>query len=299
MLLHVAEEHRRLDSYLASHMVGISRSRLSQAIRGGLVVVNGKAALPSQRLHLGDTVEFEPEPVGLGEGPKAQSIPLDVVFGDEHLAVINKAAGMVVHPAGGHRQGTLVNALLGLGGSWSGLYGPQRPGIVHRLDKETSGLLVVARDEATHLSLAAQLRDRSLGRTYLAVVQGLPQATAIDVDAPIGRHPRDRRRMAVDFAGRPSRTRLEVVERFAGHALMRADLETGRTHQVRVHLCYAGLPIVGDRVYGRAGVDLLGRPALHAWRLHFTHPFTGSRMHFEAALPEDMNVLLQRLRGET
>ena len=233
----------------------------------------------------GDVVDLEiPEAFVLEAS--AEEIPLDIVYEDADLVVIDKPAGMVVHPAPGHYTGTLVHALLGRGGEWSGVGGAARPGMVHRLDKGTSGLIVVARNDQSHRSLAAQLKDRSLSRTYLAIVQGSVKDDAGELEGPIGRHPKERKRMAVVAGGRFARTRYQVVERKRTHTLLRCDLDTGRTHQIRVHLAALRHPVAGDADYGggEAGVH---RPMLHAWRLRLRHPRTGEDMSFEAAPPED------------
>jgi 23S rRNA pseudouridine1911/1915/1917 synthase len=211
------------------------------------------------------------------------------VFEDEDLVVIDKPAGMVVHPAPGHHSGTLVHALLGLGGEWSSAGGETRPGIVHRLDKGTSGLIVAARNDAAHRALASQLRDRTMSRTYLAVVRGRVKAEAGELEGAIGRHPRERKRMAVVAGGRFARTRYRVVERRRTHTLLRCDLDTGRTHQVRVHLAALGHPIAGDGDYG-GGEPGASRPMLHAWRLRLRHPRSGAEMSFEAEPPPDFDT---------
>ena len=220
----------------------------------------------------------------------AEGIPLSVVFEDDDFLVIDKPAGMVVHPAAGHGSGTLVNALLGRGGTWSAAGGEERPGIVHRLDKGTSGLMVVARNDVSHRALAAQLSDRTLSRTYQAIVRGVVKAQAGELEGPIGRHPRDRKRMAVVRAGRFARTRYAVLERRRAHTLLRCDLDTGRTHQIRVHLAALGHPLAGDVEYGGRKPGEPPRPMLHAWRLRLRHPRTGEEMSFEAAPPEDFNT---------
>jgi 23S rRNA pseudouridine1911/1915/1917 synthase len=252
------------------------------------VRVNGQTADPADRVAPGDVVEFEiPEAYISEVAPEA--IPLEVLYEDDDLAVINKPAGMVVHPAPGHYTGTLVHALLGRGGGWSGVGGVARPGIVHRLDKGTSGLIVVARNDASHRKLSAQLKDRSLSRTYMAIVRGHVKDEAGELEGPIGRDPRERKRMAVVSGGRFARTRYQVVERCDGHTLLRCDLDTGRTHQIRVHLAALGYPVTGDADYGgsEAGVT---RPMLHAWRLRLRHPRTGQEMSFEAPPPADFNA---------
>jgi 23S rRNA pseudouridine1911/1915/1917 synthase len=224
----------------------------------------------------------------------AEEIPLDVVYEDDDIAVINKPAGMVVHPAPGHYTGTLVHALLGRGGAWSAVGGAARPGVVHRLDKGTSGLIVVARNDVSHRALSAQLKDRSLSRTYLAIVRGRIADDAGELEGPIGRHPRERKRMAVVAGGRFARTRYQVVERKRTHTLLRCELDTGRTHQIRVHLAALGHPIAGDSEYGGQEQDL-GRPMLHASRLRLRHPRSGSEMTFEAPPPDDFTAFWESL----
>jgi 23S rRNA pseudouridine1911/1915/1917 synthase len=243
----------------------------------------------------GDLLEYE-RPPAVELAPEPEAIPIRIAYEDADLVVVDKAAGMVVHPAPGHHSGTLVHALLGHGGEWSASGGAARPGIVHRLDKGTSGLMLAARNETAHRSLAAQLADRTLGRTYLAVVRGrLPSGAGV-LEGPIGRDPRDRMRMAVVEGGRPARTRYEVVERRAGHTLVRCDLESGRTHQVRVHLASFGHPVVGDDLYARRAVAAEPeRPLLHAWRLRFRHPGTGADMSFQSDPPDDFRSFWESL----
>jgi 23S rRNA pseudouridine1911/1915/1917 synthase len=227
--------------------------------------------------------------------PQPEVIPLDVIYEDSDLVVVVKPAGMVAHPAAGHHSGTLVHALLGLGGSWSSAAGEARPGLVHRLDKDTSGLLVAARNDAAHQFLSKQLADRTMSRTYLAIAVGRVAGPEGTLEGDIGRHPRDRQRMAVVAAGgRPARTRYRVLEPLRGHTLLRCDLDTGRTHQVRVHLSAFGHPIAGDRVYG--GGSGAPRPMLHAWRLRLRHPASGEEMTFEAEPPADFAAFLESVR---
>jgi len=249
------------------------------------VLINGHPADPADRVAAGDVVDYEiPEAFVVEAG--GEDIALDIVYEDEDLAVIDKPAGMVVHPAPGHYTGTLVHALLGRGGAWSTVGGVARPGVVHRLDKGTSGLIVVARNDTSHRALSAQLKDRSLSRTYLAIVRGSIKTEAGELEGPIGRDPRERKRMAVVAGGRYARTRYEVVERRRTHTLLRCELDTGRTHQIRVHLAALGHPVAGDTEYGgrEEGAD---RPMLHAWRLRLRHPRTGKDMSFEAPPPAD------------
>lgn len=251
--------------------------------------LNGKAGRASDRVAKGDVVEYALPDARPAAKAFAQKIALDVVYEDQDLVVVNKAAGMVVHPAPGHDEGTLVNALLGLGGEWSTTGGETRPGIVHRLDVGTSGLIVAARNNAAHRGLAAQLRDRTLSRTYLAIVRGRVKDDAGELEGPIGRHPRERKRMAVVEGGRFARTRYQVVERKRTHTLLRCELDTGRTHQIRVHLAAFGHPVAGDDDYGgREGGAR--RPMLHAWRLRMHQPRTGEELMFEAPPPEDFNL---------
>jgi 23S rRNA pseudouridine1911/1915/1917 synthase len=286
----------------------LSRSAVARLARTGLVTVNGRAARPADPVREGDVIQYEPpEPAQLEPRPdqppkpggsaaaSPEAIPLAVIHDDADLVVVDKPAGMVVHPARGHHAGTLVHALLGLGGAWSTLGGAARPGIVHRLDRGTSGLILAARTDAAHRALAAQLADRSLSRTYLAVARGRVRADNPVVEGPIGRHPRDRLRMAIVAAGRPARTRVRVVERRGGHTLVQCELETGRTHQIRVHLAGLGHPIAGDDLYGRRRPGDPGRPLLHAWRLRFRHPRTGMTMTFESPPPSDFGAFWESL----
>jgi 23S rRNA pseudouridine1911/1915/1917 synthase len=276
----------RLDRFLAEQATDISRSAAARLIKGHLVLVNGHSADPADRVAVGDVVEFE-VPEAYVMDAAAEAIALEVLYEDDDMAVINKPAGMVVHPAPGHYTGTLVNALLGRGGTWSGAGGSTRPGIVHRLDKGTSGLIVVARNDISHRALSSQLKDRSLSRTYMAIVRGVVKDAAGELEGPIGRDPRERKRMAVVSGGRFARTRYEVVDRRRGHTLLRCDLDTGRTHQIRVHLAALGHPIAGDADYGGRKPDEPSRPMLHAWRLHLRHPRTQADMSFEVPPPSD------------
>jgi 23S rRNA pseudouridine1911/1915/1917 synthase len=289
----VAAAGPRLDRYLAENVAGLTRTAAGRLAREGHVRVNGKPARPADLVRQDDVVEFE-RAASIATKPQPESIPLEVIYEDADLVVVVKPAGMVSHPALGHPTGTLVHALLGLGGSWSGAAGEARPGLVHRLDKDTSGLLVAARTDAAHQALSAQLADRTMSRTYQAIAVGLVGGPAGVLEGDIGRHPRDRKRMAVVATGRSARTRYEVLEVLRGHTLLRCDLETGRTHQIRVHLAAFGHPIAGDRVYGGGGAA--PRPMLHAWRLKLRHPRTGQDMTFESAPPEDFRTFLEAQR---
>ncbi len=281
----------RVDAWIAE-LTGVSRAQVRRWVDAGRVLVAGAKVRASYRVSLGDSIEARPiEAVEMELTPEA--IPLDVLHEDEDLIVIDKPAGLVVHPAPGHPNGTLVNALLHHCGDLAGIGGVLRPGIVHRLDRGTSGVLVAAKNDAAHQALSTQFAEHSIDRVYRALVRGLPRADEGRIDRPIGRHPRDRKRMSVvTKAGRDSITNWRVTRRFRDSTVSELEVhpETGRTHQIRVHLSAAGLPLVGDVIYGRArGRDaLLGRPALHAAHLGFEHPRSGKRMGFDSIMPDDL-----------
>lgn len=259
--------------------------------------MDGRLARAAQRLRGRRRIRVDLPPVSADAPVAEEHIPVRVVYQDAHLIVVDKPRGLVVHPAPGHPAGTLVNALLARCPDIRGIGGTQRPGLVHRLDRDTTGLLVVARDEPTLAALAGQIARREVSRRYLALVHGSPPDTFV-VDAPVGRDPLHRKRMAVrPESGRPARTRVEVRRRFAAQTLVEATLETGRTHQIRVHLAFAGFPVVADPVYGRRGSERLGLSgqALHAYRLAFAHPASGEPMVFEAPPPADLAAALERL----
>ncbi len=291
-------KEERLDRYLSRELPGLTRSRLQGLIRQGKVLVDGlPAAKSGQKLKAGQEILLEIPPPEKAE-TEAEDIPLDVVYEDEDLIVVNKPQGMVVHPSRGHREGTLVNALLHHCRRLSGINGVLRPGILHRLDKDTSGLLVAAKTDGAHLDLAEQLKKRLVKREYLALVHGHPRAKQGTVDAPLGRHPRERKKMAVSPGARNAVTHFTLLEEFAGVSLLRLRLETGRTHQIRVHLSYIGHPVLGDPVYGRRrdSFNLPGQ-ALHACCLGFTHPRTGEALEFTAGPPSAFQRVLEDLRG--
>ena len=290
----------RLDLALATAS-GVSRAQVRRWIEGGRVRINSRAGRPAQRVRVGDTLEADP-PQPLPAELVAQAIPVPILYEDADLVVVDKPAGLVVHPAPGHWSGTLVNALLHACRDLAGIGGVLRPGIVHRLDRGTSGVMVVAKRDAAHAALAEQFRVHSVERVYRALVRGTPGADAGRIDRPIGRHPRDRKRMSDrSRAGREAHTEWRMERRFAraGYSWLRVQPRTGRTHQIRVHLAAAGLPIAGDAVYGRGarGGLKLSRPALHAEALAFDHPATGARMRFEAPLPADLAALAPLLEG--
>jgi 23S rRNA pseudouridine1911/1915/1917 synthase len=287
---------QRLDQYLAERVPGLSRTRVQALIESGNVRLKGKPAQAAARLAGGDEiVVVVPPPVELRL--VAQAIPLRIVYEDGDLLVIDKPAGLVVHPAPGHPAGTLVNALLAHCSDLAGIGGALRPGIVHRLDKETSGLMVVAKHDRAHQLLARQLKERQMDKRYLGLVDGGPKAEQGTVDAPIGRHPLRTRPMAVSSRGRPAITHFQVQRRYQRHTLLECRPLTGRTHQIRVHLAAIGCPIVGDRVYGHRQPTLpLSRHFLHAARLTFRLP-AGETRTFEAPLPPDLTAVLNLLQG--
>ena len=291
------ESGERIDALLARAFPALSRSLIQKCMEAGAVTVNGKAVKKNARGAEGDEIVFAfPETEALPV--EAQDIPIDIVYEDGDLAVINKARGMVVHPAPGHPDGTLVNALLfHCGDSLSGIGGVQRPGIVHRIDKDTSGLLVVAKNDFAHQGLSAQLSDHSLCREYEAVVNGVLREQSGTVDKPIGRHPVDRKRMAVtEKNSKRAVTHWELLESYRGYARVLCRLETGRTHQIRVHMASIGHPLLGDGLYGAKCPDKgLEGQCLHARRLRLVHPRTGEEMQFEAPLPDYFREVLARL----
>lgn len=288
-----SEAGERVDVFLAARSA-ITRTAAQRALKLGAVTVNGADVRPSYRLEPNDVVAGE-LPEASVVAPEAEDIPVTVRYSDDHLLVISKPAGLVTHPARGHESGTLVNALLGLGGTLSN-QGSVRPGIVHRLDKDTSGLLLVAKDDATQEALVEAIRRREVERRYLALVRGNPGSASGTIEAPVGRHPTKRRLMAVVAGGKPSVTHYSVVGEAEGRSLLDVTLGTGRTHQIRVHLSHLGHPVLGDRVYGgysQAVRDLgLERPFLHAWRLAFVHPVTGENVEVTDPLPGDLAAVL-------
>jgi len=310
---------RRLDVFAAAKMSELSRSAAERLIESGHIVASGRRVKPSYKVRAGEIISISippPEPTEI----RPEAIPLDILYEDADLLVINKPRGMVVHPAAGSRSGTLVNAILSHCEGLSGVGGEERPGIVHRLDKDTSGVMAVAKSDRAHRELTRQIQARTARRCYYALVWGDPAFETHVVEAAIGRHPVDRKKMAVlpesgRFRSRPAITELQVTERFGEMALLEARLQTGRTHQIRVHCAHIGHPVVGDPVYGRARAlrgggrrdkIWLGRlqhflaslqgQMLHAHTLTFCHPITGEEMAFTAPMPEDMATLLQALR---
>lgn len=290
-------EGERLDQFLSRSVEGLTRSAAQRLLLDGAVTLNGAPARKNVRTAPGDAVEAAlPAPAAVDIVP--QDIPLDVAYEDADVIVVNKPVGMVVHPAPGHPDGTLVNALLyHCGNSLSGINGALRPGIVHRIDRDTSGLIIAAKNDGAHLALARQLQDHSLYREYEAVCVGTLREDAGTVDAPIGRHPTDRKKMCVDRKnGREAVTHYTVLGRYPGHTYVQCRLETGRTHQIRVHLASIGHPLLGDTVYGaKKPVPGLAGQCLHARRLSFVHPATGERLTVDCPLPEYFSAILVKL----
>ena len=289
---------KRLDAWLAETLEATTRSAAAKLIEGGSVLVEGKAVPKNYKLRCGEKVEVQlPEAAEIDL--VAQDIPLDIVYEDEDVIVVNKPKGLVVHPAPGHPDGTLVNALMfHCGDSLSGIGGEKRPGIVHRIDRDTSGLIIAAKNDAAHVGLSAQLQDHTLSRIYHCIVTGNLRENAGTVDAPIGRHPVDRKRMAVVADGRRAVTHWRVLERFQGFTYVECRLETGRTHQIRVHMAHIGHPILGDTVYGnKKEVKGLQGQCLHAVGLRFIHPRTGEPVELSCGLTEEFEEQLRKLRS--
>ena len=300
MTLTLDRADERLDAALARLVPELTRSRAQRLIAEGAVTRGGCPVKKNEKLPAGTVLELtlpDAQEVPIA----AQQIPLDVRYEDADVIVVNKPKGLVVHPAPGHADGTLVNALLAhCGDSLSGIGGEKRPGIVHRIDKDTSGLIIAAKNDFAHARLAAQLKDHSLARTYVCIVCGNIRDDAGTIDAPIGRHPTDRKKMAVTQKNsRAAVTHWRVLERFAGYTLVECRLETGRTHQIRVHMAYRGHPILGDTVYGHKKLELgQDSQCLHARELTFVHPRTGAPVTVACELPGYMQTLLEKLRAK-
>jgi 23S rRNA pseudouridine1911/1915/1917 synthase len=282
-----ADAGQRLDRFLAQALPAFSRARLQTLIREKFVTVNGKAARPRDPVRARAVVEVR-EPAVTKIDAQPESMPLDILFEDDDLLVLNKPAGLVVHPGAGHQQHTLVNALLAHCKNLSVIGGEERPGIVHRLDKETSGVLVIAKNDATHRDLSKQFAERTTGKVYLALVAGTPREKTGTIDAPIARHPVHRQRMSIARrAGRPAKTDYRVLKSNGDVSLVECTIHTGRTHQIRVHLHHLGHPVLGDKLYGGKRAGASPRQMLHASKLSFRHPRTGETMSFTASVPKD------------
>ena len=288
----------RLDAYLSEANPDLSRSRIQKLIKDGLVCVNGKVSKASLKLSGGEAITFElpEEPVNVGLVP--ENIPLDILYEDDDVLIVNKPKGMVVHPAAGHEGGTLVNAIMyHCGDSLSGINGELRPGIVHRIDRDTTGSLIICKNDNAHRRIAAQIAEHSANRIYEGIVMGRIGEDEGTINATIGRNPKDRKKMAIVPDGREAVTHFEVIERFDKCTYCRFKLETGRTHQIRVHMASKGHPLLGDTVYGPAKQPFkLEGQTLHAKTIGFIHPSTGEYVEFEAPLPEYFEELLRKLR---
>lgn len=295
-----AEEakNKRLDVFLSENMDGMTRSRVQKLIESGHIMLNGNGAKANFKLRGGEQIDVD-IPEAVPTEIKAENIPLDIVYEDNDMLVVNKPQGMVVHPAAGNYEGTLVNALMShCGDSLSGINGEIRPGILHRIDKDTSGLLLVAKNDSAHLGLSEQIKEHSLTREYLALVHGNIKEESGTIDAPIGRDEKDRKKMTItEKNSRNAVTHYFVEERFGKYTLIRCRLETGRTHQIRVHMSKNGHPIVGDKTYGRKKEDFkLAGQLLHACKVGYVHPRTREYMEFERNVPEYFEATLAKLR---
>lgn len=287
---------KRLDSYISDNMDKISRSFAQKLIENQKVTINGKNEKASYKVCIGDNVEVD-VPEAQDTRLKAQDIPVEVVYEDKDIIVVNKPKGMVVHPANGNPDGTLVNAILAMcKDSLSGIGGEIRPGIVHRLDKDTSGLLIIAKNDEAHVKMSKQIQDRLVTKKYIALVKGVVKDDEATIDMPIARSKVDRKKMAVDKDGKQAVTHFKVIKRYKGYTLLEIKIDTGRTHQIRVHMAKIGYPVVGDMVYsnGKNEFGIEGQ-MLHAKSLEFLHPITGKKMHLEAPLPEYFTKVLEEL----
>ncbi len=286
----------RLDAYIAKKREDLSRVMVQKLIENGNVLVDGKKRKISYKVQVGEVIELD-IPEAKETGVKAEDIPLDIVYEDEDIIVVNKSKGMVVHPANGNPDGTLVNAIMAhCKGSLSGIGGEIRPGIVHRLDKDTSGLLIVAKNDRAHINMSEQIKNREVKKIYIALVRGVVPENEATINMPIGRSTKDRKKMAVRKDGKEAITHFKVLKRYANYTLLEVKIDTGRTHQIRVHMAEIGHPVVGDMVYsnGKNEFGVQGQ-MLHAKSLDFKHPITGKQMHLEAEVPEGFVFVLNQL----
>ena len=289
-------ENMRLDAYIASKKENISRTNIQRLIEEGSILVNGQKKKISYKVQIGDGIEIN-IPEAKETDIKAEDIPLEIVYEDSDIIVVNKPKGMVVHPANGNPDGTLVNAIMNIcKGSLSGIGGEIRPGIVHRLDKDTSGLLIVAKNDLAHINMSTQIKNREVKKIYIALVKGNINENEATINMPIGRSTKDRKKMAVRKEGKEAVTHFKVLKRYGDYTLLKIKIDTGRTHQIRVHMAEIGHPVVGDMVYskGKNEFDVEGQ-MLHATSLDFKHPITGKEMHLEADLPEYFKNVLNEL----
>lgn len=286
----------RLDAYIAKKREDLSRMMVQKLIENGNVLVDGKKRKISYKVQVGEVIELD-IPEAKETGVKAEDIPLDIVYEDEDIIVVNKPKGMVVHPANGNPDGTLVNAIMAhCKGSLSGIGGEIRPGIVHRLDKDTSGLLIVAKNDKAHINMSEQIKNREVKKIYIALVRGVVPENEATINMPIGRSTKDRKKMAVRKDGKEAITHFKVLKRYANYTLLEVKIDTGRTHQIRVHMAEIGHPVVGDMVYsnGKNEFGIQGQ-MLHAKSLDFKHPISGKQMHLEAEVPEVFVSVLNQL----
>lgn len=294
--LEVESDGKRIDAYLSEKLEDMSRVTVQRLLSNGKILVNHKMVKSSYKVQEGDKIQIEEE-IPVEVSLKAQDIPLDVIYEDKDIIVVNKPKGIVVHPANGNPDGTLVNAIMAMcKGSLSGIGGEIRPGIVHRLDKDTSGIIVVAKNDKAHINLSEQIKEHRVKKTYIALVRGIVKENEATINMPIGRSEKDRKKMAVTKKGKEAITHFRVLERYDKYTLLQVNIETGRTHQIRVHLSQIGYPIVGDEVYsnGKNEWNIKGQ-CLHAKSLEFTHPITGEKMYLEARLPEYFENMLEDL----
>ena len=285
------EKGKRLDTYIPSVDTDITRTSAQRLIEDGNILVNGKNAKVSYKIQENDKISVEiPEPKQIEL--KAQNIPIEIIYEDSDIIVVNKPKGMVVHPANGNPDGTLVNAIMAIcKDSLSGIGGEIRPGIVHRIDKDTSGLLIVAKNDNAHVKMSEQIKNHEVKKTYIALVRGVFKENEATIDMPIGRSTSDRKKMAVNKNGKNAITHIKVLKRFDKYTLLKVNIETGRTHQIRVHMSYLGHPLLGDDLYG-GKLNLIARHALHAYKLKFTHPFTHEEICISSPMPDDMAKLI-------
>ena len=292
----VKEKGKRLDAYIASINEDITRTSAQRLIENGNVLVNGNKEKVSYKVSEGDIItieEVQAQEIEL----KAQEIPIEIIYEDNDIIVVNKPKGMVVHPANGNPDGTLVNAIMAIcKESLSGIGGEIRPGIVHRLDKDTSGLLIVAKNDKAHVNMSEQIKNHEVKKTYISLVRGIVKENEATIDMPIGRNTSDRKKMAVNKNGKNAVTHIKVLKRYEKYTLLEVNIETGRTHQIRVHLSHIGYPVMGDYTYsnGKNEFGIVGQ-CLHAQKLEFKHPITGKEMNLEAPLPEYFEQTLQKL----
>lgn len=292
-------ENVRLDAYISSKVTNLSRTNVQRLIEEGNILVNGQKKKISYKVQIGDNIEIN-IPEAKETSIKAENIPVEVVYEDNDIIVVNKPKGMVVHPANGNPDGTLVNAIMAMcKGSLSGIGGEIRPGIVHRLDKDTSGLLIVAKNDLAHINMSNQIKDRQVKKIYIALVKGNINEDEATINMPIGRSTKDRKKMAVRKDGKEAVTHFKVLKRYKDYTLLKVKIDTGRTHQIRVHMAEIGHPIVGDMVYSKGKNEFgVEGQMLHAQSLDFKHPITGKEMHLEAKLPEYFEKVLEKLDRE-